>query len=72
MRPTIVCRMALAIPRPASGVTPEVADHRGVGEQEDGFGDERAECGNGQTEDLAVDPLLPDVALHRLNATVRG
>jgi hypothetical protein len=32
-----------------------VADHRGVGEQEQRFSDQRTECGYREAQDLAID-----------------
>jgi len=37
------------------GELAEVSHHRGVGEEEEGFGDERSESGKGEAEDFAVD-----------------
>ena len=54
MSPTIVCSTAEAMPSPASGVDAEVADQRRVDDQEQRLGDERAERGNGEPQDVAV------------------
>ena len=54
MSPTIVCSTAEAMPRPASGVDAEMADQRGVDDEEERLGDERAERGHGEPQDVAV------------------
>ena len=42
-------------PEPRERRRPEVADHRGVGEQEQRLGDQRPERGHGEPQDVAVD-----------------
>ena len=51
----MVCSTALAMPEAGEGRRAEVADHGGVGEQEQRLGDERAERGDGEAQDLAID-----------------
>ena len=52
--PTIVCSTAEAMPEPRERRDAEVADERGVHDQEQRLGDERAERGHGEPQDVAV------------------
>ena len=57
MSPTMVCRIAEAMPESGERVTPEVPDQRRIDDEEERLGDQRAERGHGEPQDVAVQRL---------------